>query len=112
MGNNIWHMVNIIKARDLPEGENVYLKKGFTGEWRTVRPYKREDGSRDWFAIFFGSKENLFYLIIIGLISIGLYFGILDLINSYSAVAENPCAYCSLPNIDLSNITLKGGRIK
>lgn len=100
---------NIIKSDQVPEGENVYLKKGITGEYRVVHPWRREDGSLNWFAIFFGSKGNLVMLIVILLIAFGLYLGILDLIGSYQQVAADPCAFCEQSVIDITNITLKGG---
>jgi hypothetical protein len=44
-------MNKIYKAEDLPEGENVYLRKSFDG-WRVVYPIKNEDGSMNWFNVF------------------------------------------------------------
>lgn len=91
-----WNMGNkIIKAEELPEGENVYLKRGITGEWRVVHPWKRDDGSLNWFAIIFGSKGNFLLLIVIMLIAFALYFGVLQLIGAYQEVAANPCGFCS-----------------
>jgi len=107
-------MSNIIKAKDLPEEENVYVKKGFAGEWRVVYPWRKEDGKLNWFAVFFGSKGNMIQLIIYSLLAAGLYLGILDLIDSYKQVASNPCNYCADQiiagtNFSNLNLSLKGG---
>lgn len=85
----------IITAENLPEGENVHLKKGITGEWRVVYPWKRDDGSPNWFAIIFGSKGNLIMLLFILAIAAALYVGVLDLISGYQEVAAHPCGFCN-----------------
>ncbi len=91
-------MTKIIKAENLPEGDHVHLAKGFTGEWRVVYPWKKEDGKINWFAIFFGSKGNLIMLLTIAAIVTAVYFGILELIGSYQEVVADPCGFCAAYN--------------
>jgi len=64
----------IIEASELPEQDNVFLKKDFLG-WRIVNPIKNEDGSWNWVNLLFGGWRNLINLIILLIvISISVYF--------------------------------------
>lgn len=91
-------MTKIFKPEELPDDEKVFLKKDFLGEWRVVYPWKRGDGSINWFAVFFGNKGNLVYLFLIALILGLLWVGINEMLSGCRELAEN----CILPS---SNIT-------
>ena len=91
-------MKKIIESSELPENENVFLKKTF-GEWVTVFPGKDiKTGKRIWKNQLFGGWNNLFnltmYLLIIGL----LMFGFWTQVEQYRDRVENPELYCSIPN--------------
>ncbi len=63
---------NIIKAEDLPEAAQVYLKK--SGEnYRVVHPIKNQDGSWNWFNLFTGgSWFNVVVVSVVVLIILGV----------------------------------------
>ena len=113
-------MSEIKKAGELPEGENVYLKKDVFG-WRVVSPWKNEDGTINWFNLLTGGKRNLFLLLFLLLLAGMFYLGVKELISNYQLVANNPCQFCTdcqlqtrqviqgmrniqLPKINLSSI--------
>jgi hypothetical protein len=89
----IENMSEIIEAADLPESEEVYLKKDWLG-WRVVDPL-RKDGVVDWKKFIIGSKRTWFQLAIYILILLLLYLGIKELIANYQEIAANPCNYCN-----------------
>jgi hypothetical protein len=76
---------DVFEARDLPEEDKVYLKKGKLG-YRVVHPDK------PWI----GGRKNLFLVFIYIIIAIIIYFGVSSLIDEYRDAAENPCKYCRL----------------
>lgn len=118
-------MGNVIEASELPDTEKVYLKKDWiTGEWRVVFPLKDESGKYIWSRVLFGSKSNLFLIIVLLLFASIMFFGISELISNYKQVADNPCKFCtdcfsqtskvisdmkinSYENINISNLKLK-----
>ena len=61
-------MNKIIEAGDLPEEDQVYLKKDIFG-WRIVHPIKNRDGTINWTNLVFGGWRNFTFLIIILLIT-------------------------------------------
>ena len=68
-------MEGIIKAEDLPEKENVYLRKGQMFGWRVVHPIKNEDGSINWFNLFTGgSWWNWIIISIVVLMMLGIFY--------------------------------------
>lgn len=87
-------MTGIIEAANLPEGEEVYLKKDFFG-WRVVNPIKNKDGKLVWQNLIFGGKRNLLYLVLLMLFFGIAYLGVTELLHDYKEVAKNPCAYCT-----------------
>lgn len=84
---------NIIKAEDLPEKENIYLKKDMFG-YRIVHPVKNEDGTINYLNLLFGGKRNLINLIIILLVMGLLIYSYQHDIKSMKGVVANPCNYC------------------
>lgn len=84
--------VTWIEARELPEGEKVYLKKDFLG-YRVIEPWKNQDGSINWFNLLLGGKRNLFMLLVIILIAVSVYFGIHEQLEQAKKIAENPCEF-------------------
>lgn len=87
-------MGKITEAKDLPEGEKVYLKKDFLG-WRVVEPYKdMETGKINKFNLLLGGKRNIAILIILLLIFGGLMYGFNEKITEYKTVAQRPCDFC------------------
>jgi hypothetical protein len=108
----------IIKAEDLPEHEQVYLKKSFDG-WRVVHPIRNEDGSLNWVNLIFGGRSNLIKLMFLVLILSLFFFGVNELLEAYKEVARNPCNFCKdclnneaskinkLLNISLDRLQLK-----
>lgn len=86
-------MGDIIKAEELPENEQIYLKKGWFNEWKVVHPIKI-DGKMNWFNFIFGSKTNMLFLVFILVLSALGYFGVNELISNYKTIAANPCDYC------------------
>lgn len=75
------------------EGDKVYLKKDSLG-WRTVEPWRDEQGKLKWGNILFGGKRGIISLIFIMVIAGLLYLGINELIESYKTIAESPCDFC------------------
>ena len=86
-------MGKIIRAEDLPEGENVYLRKDFLG-WRVVEPLKNENGKINWFNTLVGGKKGIAFLIVILILSGAFYLGVSELISNYKQVADHPCNFC------------------
>lgn len=89
----------LIEAQNLPENEIVYLKKDFLG-WRVVEPPTK------WYQWIFGSKRNMFYLLIIIAIAVMLYLGVQELISNYKLIAETPCNYCKAYIVDNMKINM------
>ena len=85
---------NWIEARNIPEGEKVYLKKDFLG-WRVVEPWKNEDGIINTFNLLLGGKRNLFMLAIILIIILLVFVGLKENIAQYKEIAKSPCNFCS-----------------
>lgn len=81
-----------VEARQLPEGEEVYLKKDFLG-WRVVEPWKNKDDSINWFNLLLGGKRNLATLGFIILLALSLYLGFHEQLENAKMVIENPCAF-------------------
>ena len=104
-------MGKVIPIEEFPEGEKVYLKQGWFKEWRVVYPIKNEDGTYNWFRLFFGSKTNLVVLIFILVLCGIAYIGIHELVSDYQTIIGNPDLYCNLNQTDTPNIlnlTLNG----
>ena len=81
-----------IEAKDLPEGDKLYLRRGAFG-WRIVHPIKIDGKINKW-NLMFGGKENFVFLVILLLIASVSYVGITELIDNYQEIAENPCDFC------------------
>ena len=96
----------IVEAKDLPENENIYLRKDMFG-YRVVEPPTR------WYHWVMGSKRNAAMLILLLLIATLFYFGINELTSECRKLADNPCNYCSSKqsseyNLSIINITIVG----
>lgn len=87
----------IVKAEDLPDNENIYLKKDFMG-WRLVNPIKNPDMTTNWKALLIGNWRNLITYIVILLIitmTIGAYSHDINKVKELSkGCLDNPVAYC------------------
>lgn len=85
--------MRIIKAEELPDQEEVYLKKDWLG-WRVVDPVKHpETGMIIWKNVF-NKKGFLLLIILLLLLGIG-YLGFNEQIDNYKKVMSDPCPYCS-----------------
>jgi hypothetical protein len=86
--------IKIIESSELPLGEKVYLKKDWLG-WRVVNPIVNPETNKvNWFNLICGGKRGLVFLGIIGILIIGIYFGVNELIANYKLIADNPCGFC------------------
>jgi len=88
-------MNNIIEARNLPEKENIYLRKGMFG-YRVVYPNQNENGSINWINLLIGGWGNLFKLLFVLFIIFCFIFGTMEMISSCKDMAKNPCKYISI----------------
>lgn len=86
-------MRTIIEARDLPEGDKVYLKKDWLG-WRTVEPYRTPEGKWQPFNLLLGGKRNMLFLVFVMILMFVAYTGVQELIGNYRTIAESPCDFC------------------
>lgn len=103
-----------IEAHELPENEQVYLKKDWLG-WRVVEPNLPGDSLTKK---LIGSKRNIFISVIIIILALLFYLGVNEIIAQYKDIANSPCNYCptaphltgktSTDNINGLNITLPG----
>lgn len=76
-------MNKIFKAEELPEGEKIYLKKGFKG-WQVVHPIKNEDKSINWKNLLTGgSWWNVIITLIIVLIILGVLYEYSTTVNMF-----------------------------
>jgi len=89
------NMKNIIEARELPEDERVYLKKGFLG-WDVVQPVKNENGTTNWLNLLIGGWGNLFKLLFILLVIFSFLYGVNEMMRGCNDMAKNPCKYTNL----------------
>ena len=80
----------IIKAEDLPEDAQVYLKKS-GNNYRVVHPIKNEDGSWNWFNLLTGG--SWMNLIILGVV-VGIILGVLLEYSSNVRVLQDQLATC------------------
>ena len=85
-------MEGIIEARNLPENDKVYLRKGMFG-YRVVHPCKNEDGKVNKVNLIVGGWGNFFILIFILLILLSLFAGVKQMLSSCKDMSENPCKY-------------------
>jgi hypothetical protein len=81
-----------IEASELPEGEKVYLKRDFLG-WRTVEPWKNDDGTINKFNLLLGGKRNLFVLVIILIVALSIYLAAHETLVNYNAMSEELSYY-------------------
>jgi len=82
-----------IEAHNLPEGEEVYLKKDWTG-WRVVEPIVHPTTKKFiWKNLF--SKKGFLFLIVFIIIGLSFYSDVQRFMKQYNEVLENPCPYCS-----------------
>lgn len=89
-------MGKIYSIEEIPEGENIYLKKDFFG-WRVVEPIKDpKTGNVNKFNLITGGKRSLAVNIIYIVIALLIYAGVNELIDGYKDVAANPCNYCKV----------------
>lgn len=80
----------MIKAEDLPEGEEVYLKKDFLGEWRVVYPVEI-NGKFNWRRFIFGSKWNTIFLIFVIILTVLFYFGMSEALENAYLTGQHNC---------------------
>jgi len=89
--------MRFIKAEDLPQGEEVFLKKSL-GSWVVVHPLKKSDGSWNWFNLIVGSWNNLLMILfIIFMLSSQLFLfnqEVRVIENNYMKIASNPITWC------------------
>ena len=72
------------------EGDLIYLKKSNIFGWIVVHPYKKDDGSIDWFNLITGgSKANLFMWLFITLIIVGVIIEYTNNINHLVSCFDN-----------------------
>jgi len=100
---------NIIKAEDLPEKEDIYLKRDWAG-YRIVHPTRNADGSINWLNLLVGGRRNLVFLIVV-LLCIGfLLYAYEHDIAAMRDVVESPCSYCEgsqdYVGVDLSEVKI------
>lgn len=81
---------NIIKAEDLPEAAEVYLKKQ-GNNYRVVHPIKNDDGSWNWFNIFTGG--SWFNVIVVGVV-VGIISAVLLEYSSNVKFLQDQLATC------------------
>ncbi len=62
----------IYKLSEVPEGEKIYLAKGFFG-WRIVKPIRNEDNSINWLNLLVGGWANLILLIFIAILIVTFF---------------------------------------
>ena len=76
------------------DGESVYLKKDWTGYY-VVEPFKREDGTTNWFA---GWKKALmpmlFLLILTSLFMLAYFYEVNQIRMEYGQIASHPLQFC------------------
>lgn len=89
----------MIKAEDLPENENVYLKKDMFG-YRVVQPIKNEDGTTNWINLLVGGWENFWLLMFIILVILSFLYGVKEMMADCNDMAKNPCKYFNLDCTD------------
>lgn len=83
-------MANYVEARDLPNDDKVYLKKGIAG-WKVVYPIRNEDGKINWKHLLVGgSYWNLFILILIVGIILGVLYEYSSTINMLLDCFKDP----------------------
>lgn len=65
---------DILEASELPEGEKVWLRKGFAG-WKVVKPIRNEDGTFNWFNFLTGGSWTniILTIIIVAIILLAIY---------------------------------------
>jgi|SRR3990167_3221813 len=87
----------LIKIKDLPENERIYLKKDMFG-YRIVQPIKNEDGSFNWINLIFGGWRNLVSLIallaLIGFLIYSHFHDVQAIQSNYEVISANPLAWC------------------
>lgn len=88
-------MKKIINAREVPESEKVFLKKSFDG-WRVVHPFKKEDGTTDWFVVFTGGTWwNFFKTLLIVLLILAVTLSYAHDTQECRDLMENLCDYAT-----------------
>jgi len=84
----------IFEAGELPEGERVYLKRGWFGGWVQVFPFKNEDGSINWKNAIFGGERNFIWLVIFLAFISFLILGVWEVWPQMMDIVRDPCTYC------------------
>ena len=85
---------NNLKTIKVDDEEVILKKDKLFKEWRVVYPIRNDDGKINLFRLFFGSKSNLAFLVILIIIGCLLFLGISEIRSPYQAIAENPCGFC------------------
>lgn len=93
--------MKIYKPEDLPENEEVWLKKDWFG-WRVVEPVNHPETKKVIWKNLFNKKGFLMLGILLLLLGLG-YLGYHEQIDNYKKVMNDPCSYCS----DCQNQVLK-----
>lgn len=87
----------IIKIEDLPEKEEIYLKRDIFG-YRFVHPIKNPDGTYNWMNLLFGGKRNFFNLIVIliilGFLMYAHFHDVKAIQDNYIKISKDPLAFC------------------
>jgi hypothetical protein len=87
-------MKHIIKAEQLPNKEQIYLRKGIFS-YRVVHPIKDENGKYIWMNLIFGGWANFIQLILLMALVLGFFWVYDHDIAAYQEVYENPCEFCN-----------------
>ena len=90
-------MRKIIKAEDLPEHANVYLKEDIFG-WRVVHPVRNDDRTINWNNLLIGGLGNFLKTgVFLGIILVLLFsysHDVQEIKDFYGTIANDPIAYC------------------
>jgi hypothetical protein len=90
-------MGSIIRAEDLPEETELYLKKDAFG-YRIVHPIKDKDGKIVWINLLVGGWRNFFFLVICITLLLWTIYDTHQSVQGielfYKNISQNPSAYC------------------
>ena len=84
--------MKIIKADELPLGEEVFLKKDWTG-WRVVEPIIHPDTKKFLWKNFV-SRKGLLFLAVIIILLLTFYRDVHAYMEIYNNILKDPCSYC------------------
>lgn len=93
---------NIIESANLPETEQIYLKKGIFG-WAVVQPIKNEDGSTNWINLLFGGYGNLFKLLFFLLVIFLFILGTREVTMTYKTLYKDCLEKCPIVPVSINS---------